>query len=50
MQIKAKLTKLVAGSVLAGTAAALLSGCYVESRRHHHHYNNRPREVVIIKR
>lgn len=49
MQIKAKLTKWIAGSVLVGTTAAVLSGCYVETRRPHHHYH-RPREVVIIKR
>lgn len=48
MQIKAKLTKWVAGSVLVGTTAAVLSGCYVETRPRHHYH--RPREVVIIKR
>jgi hypothetical protein len=45
MQIKAKMMKWIAGSVLLATAAGVLSGCYVESRPRHHYV----RPAVIIR-
>jgi hypothetical protein len=48
MQIKDKMLKWVAGTVLVVTAAGVLSGCYVESRPRHH-YAHRARPVVIIR-
>jgi hypothetical protein len=47
MQIKAKLLKWIAGSVLVATTAGVLSGCVVESRPRHHYYRARP--TVIIR-
>lgn len=45
MQLKAKLTKWIAGTVLVATTAGALSGCYVETRPRHHYY----RPVVIVR-
>lgn len=46
MKIKTDLKKWIASSVLVATTAAILSGCYVETRPHHHYY---PRRTVIIR-
>jgi hypothetical protein len=49
MQIKAKIMKWVAGSVLVVTAAGVLSGCYVESRPRHYYARPHARAVVILR-
>jgi len=50
MQIKAKMLKWIAGSVLLATTAGVLAGCYVETPARHHYYA-RPvvRPVVIVR-
>jgi hypothetical protein len=46
MQIKDKMLKWIAGSVLVATTAGVLSGCYVETRPRHHYYS---RPAVIVR-
>jgi hypothetical protein len=49
MQIKVKMVKWIAGSVLVATTAGVLSGCYVESRPRHYYARPHARPVVILR-